>query len=74
MHVTPPPRRYSTGELVGFGFAAFFGLVIMCYGIYKIVECYKRKRTLNRLQSHYQLKDPGAGLPLDLNASTFVVS
>ncbi len=59
---------------MGFGFAAFFGLVIMCFGIYKMVECFKRKRTLNRLQSHYQLKDPGSGLPVDLNSSTFVVS
>ena len=32
--------------------------------IYKIVSCCKRRRTLNRLQSHYQLREPGSGILL----------
>ncbi len=53
--------RYSTGQLVGFGFAGLFGLIILCVIIYQSVQYCKRRRTLNRLQSHYQLREPGAG-------------
>ena len=49
---------------MGFGFGGLFGLIVLGYLVYKIVDCCKRQRTLNRLQSHYQLRDPGAGAAL----------